>query len=327
MMEEKTMDQFRPANGVYHPDKRAGAIHRARLESTVRKASGSRLNLHYYGGRTWPAMTFVNLYAGGASAWDPSDMSAVDHALGAAMSDAGLNNMLAQYFGGTAPTTVMLPSVVLAEKCPARVGKDTVEGWVAAMTTASQLPQAPLASTMYCFMLPRGIILADGPASGPASGGATRPAAEIGEHDAADSTSGLGGYHGSVHVGGETVYYAVGVYSDATNGINGFPGASWKNICATFYHELNEARTDPDVEDAASAASGGEHYLGWYSLKDGEIGDIPMDEAGANLSAVMTEVPLADGSGNVPIQLMWSNAAGAPQGPVDHPLQPHKSVR
>ncbi|HLJ99152.1 MAG TPA: hypothetical protein VKU39_04500 [Streptosporangiaceae bacterium] len=292
-----------------------------RLENAVRKAAGSRLNLRYFGGRTWQAMTFVNLYAGGDSAWDASDRSAVDHALGAAMSDAGLNNMLAQYFGGTAPTTVMLPSVVLPEQCPARVGKDTVEGWVTAMSTAGQLPEAALASTMYCFMLPRGIILSDGPASG----GATRPATEIGEHDAADSTSGLGGYHGSVHVGGNTVYYAVGVYSDATNGINGFPDASWKNICATFYHELNEARTDPDVEDAANAASGGDHYLGWYSLKGGEIGDIPMDEAGTHLSTVMTEVPLADGSGDVPIQLMWSNAAGAPQGPVDHPLQPTKA--
>jgi hypothetical protein len=312
------MEQFRPANGVYHPNKRAGAVHRKRLEDAVRKAAGSPLNLRYFGGRTWPTMTFVNLYAGGAGAWDANDMSSVDHTLGAAMSDAGLNNMLAQYFGGTAPTTTMLPSVVLPDACPATVGKDTVEGWVTAMSTASQLPQAPLASTVYCFMLPRGIILTDGPARG----GATEPATEIGEHDAADSTNGLGGYHGSVHVGGNTVYYAVGVYSDATNGINGFPDASWKNICATFYHELNEARTDPDVEDAANAASGGEQYLGWYSLKDGEIGDIPMDEAGADLSTVMVQVPLADGSGDVPIQLMWSNDAGAPQGPVDHPLPP-----
>jgi hypothetical protein len=303
---------------VYHPGKRAGAIHRKRLEDSVQKAAGSALNLRYFGGRTFPAMTFVNLYAGGAGAWDASDMSSVDHALGAAMSDVGLNNMLAQYFGGTAPTTAMLPSVVLPGGCPATVGKDTVEGWVTAMHAGSQLPQSPLASTVYCFMLPRGIILTDGPASG----GDTGPAASSVEHDAADSTTGLGGYHGSVHAGADTVYYAVGVYSDATNGINGFPDASWKNIVATFYHELNEARTDADVEDAANAASGGEQYLGWYSLRQGEIGDIPMNEAGADLSLVMVEVPLTDGSGDVPIQLMWSDDARAPQGPVDHPLPP-----
>ncbi len=66
----------------------------------------------------------------------------------------------------------------------------------------------------------------------------------------------------------------------------------------------------------------GEHQLGWYSLQQGEIGDIPMNQAGADLSAIMVEVPLADGSGNVPIQLMWSDDAGAPQGPVDQPLPP-----
>jgi hypothetical protein len=310
--------QFLPANGVYHPDKDAGTIHRKRLENTVQTAAGSPLNLRYFGGRTWPAMTFVNFYVGGASAWNPSDRSSVDQALGAAMSDVGLNNMLAQYFGGTAPTTVMLPSVVLPDARSGTVGKDTVEGWITSMHSASQLPGSPLPSTVCCFMLPRGIILTDGPASG----GDTGPGNPSLDHDAADSTSGLGGYHGSVHVGGDTVYYAVGVYSDATNGINGFPDASWKNIVATFYHELNEARTDPDVEDAANAASGGERYLGWYSLKEGEIGDIPMNEAGTDLSAVMVEVPLADGSGDVPIQLMWSDYARAPQGPVDRPLPP-----
>jgi hypothetical protein len=309
------MDKFRPANGVYHPDKSAGAIHRKRLEYAVQKAAGAPLNLHYFGGRTWSAMTFVNLYVGGASAWTANDRSSVDEALGAAMSDVGLNNMLAQYFGGTAPTTTMLPSVVLPGECPATVGKDTVEGWVTAMHTAGQLPEGPLASTVYCFMLPNGIILTDGPASGGDNASGTTSL----DQEAADSTQGLGGYHGSIHVGADTVYYAVGVYSDATNGVDGFPGASWKNIVATFYHELNEARTDPDVEDATLTPVG-ERLLGWYSLQKGEIGDIPMSQAGPDLSAVMVEVPLADGNGKVPIQLLWSDDAGAPQGPVDDPL-------
>jgi hypothetical protein len=241
----------------------------------------------------------------------------VDRALAAAMSDVGLNNMLAQYFAGVAPTTTALPSVVLSDACPATVGKDTVEGWVTAMHTAGQLPAGPLGSTVYCFMLPSGIILTDGPAGG----GDTEPSSTSLENDAADSTNGLGGYHGSVHVGADTVYYAVGVYSDATNGIDAFPGESWKNVVATFYHELNEARTDPDVEDATMTPVG-EKRLGWYSLKEGEIGDIPMNLAGADLSTVMVEVALADGSGSVPIQLLWSDYAGAPQGPVDHPLPP-----
>ncbi len=52
--------------------------------------------------------------------------------------------------------------------------------------------------------------------------------------------------------------------------------------------------------------------LGWYSSKGGEIGDIPMKEAGANLTLVFQELDLADGSGTVPVQLMWSNKDDGP---------------
>ena len=51
--------------------------------------------------------------------------------------------------------------------------------------------------------------------------------------------------------------------------------------------------------------------LGWYSAKGGEIGDIPVREAGISLALVFREVDLADGSGAVPVQLMWSNKAEA----------------
>ena len=40
-----------------------------------------------------------------------------------------------------------------------------------------------------------------------------------------------------------------------------------------------------------------------------------MEEAGADLSTVMKEVPLKSG-GTVPIQLMWSNAVSGPEGPI-----------
>jgi hypothetical protein len=44
--------------------------------------------------------------------------------------------------------------------------------------------------------------------------------------------------------------------------------------------------------------------------------------AGDRLDLVMVEVPLADGSGPVPIQLMWSNAVHGPEGPVNTPRPP-----
>jgi len=126
---------------------------------------------------------------------------------------------------------------------------------------------------------------------------------------------------------GDTVYYAVGVYSQtsagsSTNGIVAFD-EPWKNVVATFYHELNEARTDPDVEDAIKAGNGGERFLGWMSTQGEECGDFPVFED-PSLSKVFVEVPLADGSGTVPVQLQYSNAVHGPEGPI---ASPHQAAR
>ena len=126
-------------------------------------------------------------------------------------------------------------------------------------------------------------------------------------------------------MGTTLVYYAVGVYSEGPNGIVAFD-KPWKNVCATFYHELCEARTDPDVEDAIAAGDtpAADKFIGWYSNKGGEIGDIPMEEAGSNLGLIMKEVKLTSGA-TAPIQLMWSNAVGGPEGPIakKHKPSPH----
>jgi hypothetical protein len=139
------------------------------------------------------------------------------------------------------------------------------------------------------------------------------------DDDQADSTHGLGGFHGSVHVhtsaGDVIVYYSVGVYSEGDNGIVAFD-TPWKNIAATFYHEINEFRTDPDVEEVMR--TGDAALLGWYSEKGGEIGDIPMTLAGGDLSLIMQEVKVAD-SASEPVQFMWSNAVNGPEGSIDSP--------
>ncbi len=99
------------------------------------------------------------------------------------------------------------------------------------------------------------------------------------------------------------------MYSEGDNGIPAFD-QPWKSVVATFYHELNEARTDAAVEDVNATGDG--HLLGWYSQTgEGEIGDLPINEA-QDIGLVFKEVPLSDGSGTVPIQLMWSNAADGP---------------
>jgi hypothetical protein len=55
-----------------------------------------------------------------------------------------------------------------------------------------------------------------------------------------------------------------------------------------------------------------------YAPRGSEIGDIPLEEAGANLTSVMKEVKLARGGKLVPVQLMWSNAVAGPEGPIAH---------
>jgi hypothetical protein len=70
------------------------------------------------------------------------------------------------------------------------------------------------------------------------------------------------------------------VYSETSNGqTNGIPvfDSPWKNVVATFYHELNEARTDPDVEQVING--GRTSLLGWGSRQGEECGDFPVFEA------------------------------------------------
>jgi hypothetical protein len=158
-------------------------------------------------------------------------------------------------------------------------------------------------------MLPRGVELTIDDGSGNAAGSEPAPSGETEEK--ASSLEGLGGFHGSVRTGATRIYYAVGVFSEGNNGIVAF-NEPWKNVVATFYHELVEARTDADVEEGRVAWVNNE-------VPSEEIGDIPMSLAGANLGKVMKEVPLSDGSGTVPIQLMWSNAVSGPEGPIPTP--------
>jgi hypothetical protein len=279
----------------------------------------SSLNLHFYGGKTIADLVFVNRYLGGAGAWAYADTASIDAALAKAMSDNDLQSVLQQYYG-PAISSRMLPSAVLPGPVPATIYKDQVEALVARIHGSGALTGTDLGRTVVNIMLPRGVTLVDGfsPGFQPPAGTEAeherrlRAVVQVGGEDA-DSRHGLGGYHGSAHVpSGVTstaVYYAVGVYSEAGNGVPVFD-QPWKNVAATFYHELSEARTDPDVEDAIR--TGDSSRLGWYSARGGEIGDIPVTGAGTSLALVFTEIELADGSGAVPVQLMWSNKDDGP---------------
>jgi hypothetical protein len=309
-------------NVAVHPATKAGRRYRSSRKTAARAAglpAAPGLNLRNFGGRTIEHLTFTHRYLGGARRWSAGDVAHIDWALPAAMSDRCLNNVIAQYYDGF-PTSTFGGSKLVDGPLPERVSRSTVERIVASTDTNG----FDTAATVFCFFLPRDIVLA---AEGDDDETVIRLNTALREHDeAGDSKHGLGGYHGSIHrrrgSRKETIYYAVGVYDEGTNGIVAFP-EPWKNICAVFYHELVEARTDPDIEDAirAGGSPGADRFLGWYSPRGGEIGDIPLEEA-FDLTDVMKEVTLTGSRRKVPVQLMWSNAVSGPEGPTSRRRRP-----
>jgi hypothetical protein len=286
-----------PLNLVLRPSSPAEVAYRsAVLAPGFEPAPG--LNLEYLGGKTLPQLTFRTVYIG---PWNPDDRLQLDRALPAAMADGGLNDVLTQYFPGRLVGATFAGSRMYPRIVPPRIDKPAVESLVADLDKSGVLAGLDFSTSVACLLLPRGVVLTEGDVS---------------------SEVGLGGYHGSVHLRRsgrrrETVYYSVAVYSEGTNGIVAFD-KPWKNVCATLYHELQEVRTDPDVEDAirAGRTPAAAKLLGWYSPRGGEIADIPIAETHGNIGLAMKEVPLADGSGTVPIQLLWSNRVGGPEGPA-----------
>src|SRR5712691_7805807 len=83
-----------PLNVVLRPGSEAASGFRSAVLAPGFEPHRS-LNLRYLGGKTIPRLTWVTVYLGH---WDAADCTRLDRALAAAMSDAGLNNVLAQYF-------------------------------------------------------------------------------------------------------------------------------------------------------------------------------------------------------------------------------------
>lgn len=306
--------------GSFYPGSRAYAVQRERIRQNA-IASGLPAtpgeDLKYRGGRTIRDLKYVTVYLGGENGFASGERRQIDVALEGAMTDPHLNHVLMQYFNDQPITAEFVNSYSLTGFQPSYVTTSTLHDVVRVLHSKGSFNGWPLEQTVVMFILPRGVILAD-PTSGPEYRRRLSPSIPV--EDEATSEDGLGGYHGSVHLGQQTVYYAVAVYSErTTNGrSNGIPAfdQNWKNIVATCYHELQEARTDCDVDDAIS--TGRQQYLGWTSEKGEEVGDFPVDEA-RQLSLVFREVPLADGTGPVPIQLIYSNAVHGPEGPIATP--------
>ena len=291
-------------------------------------------DLRYRGGKILQNLSYVNLYLGGeAAGWTLDEVDKIDTNLEAAMTDQNLNHVIMQYFNNQPLGTAALASHPLTGPKPQTVSRGDIQRYMQYYSDKGYLNSYPLDSTIFNFLLPPGTILNDEDQPENAAKTTADVAAEeerkryAPEDEAGDSTGGLGGYHGSIHYKGRTLYYSVEVYSERradgfANGIPVFP-EPWKNICATLYHELCEYRTDPDVEDAIRDPynPNSERFLGWTSDAGEEIGDYPL-HAGVTLKDIVTEVPLANGQGKVPVQFNYSNAVHGPEGPIPAPNPP-----
>jgi len=117
-----------------------------------------------------------------------------------------------------------------------------------------------------------------------------------------------------------TLYYSANVFSQMLsptkeNGIVAFD-KPWKNVVATLYHELNEFRTDADVNDAIQ--NNNNDFLGWMSRSGRECGDQPI-AAATSLDLVFKEVIVTGDTKRIPVQFMFSNAVHGAEGPTSKP--------
>jgi hypothetical protein len=335
-MARKEINKLRPMNVYVAQDSSAEKVFRARsgvpgLKPEVRVPgipATPEHDLLFHGGKTISNLTFHNFYIGGGSSWKDSDVRSIDQALSSAMSDTSLNNVIVQYFGEAGLASQFASSEFVSGTHPSVVSQADVESLLGALYLQGKLSNFDFRSTVFNFLLPSGTVLNTD--TTPSS--ELQAAAHQGHrvlHDEDDSLHGLGGYHGSVHITGLRgalvgLYYAVGVFSEVLSDgrVNGIPvfDEPWKNVVATFYHELNEARTDPDVEDAIRAGDSPSavKFLGWMSRQGEECGDFPVFEA-KPLTKVFQEIVLTDGSGKVPIQFQYSNSVHGPEGPIPAP--------
>ena len=263
-------------------------------------------DLIFHGGKVVPEMEFQNIYLGQNSSWKTSDIERIDRAISLAMHDRRLNNVMVQYFPGATLACDMRDSFVLDDDKPTTLDEPGVQALVTTLYDDSLIKKSDLATTMFNLILPSGTVL---------------------KLDDSSSINGLGGYHGSLHITRKgkqvTLYYSANVYSEIRangqeNGIAVF-NSPWKNVVGTLYHEINEFRTDADVNDAILNNSN--DFLGWTSRRGHEVGDQPVFKAGGlgDLKLVFKEVKASTSRRKMPMQFMFSNAVHGAEKPISQP--------
>ncbi|WP_437187948.1 hypothetical protein SH668x_001363 [Planctomicrobium sp. SH668] len=284
------------------------------------KIQSASSQLRYRGGKTLPQMAYVNIYVGGEDKFNQTTIQQIDDALKAAMQDSSLNNVVQQYFDSHPVSTIVHPSHPLIGDVPKEVTRGDIRYYVESLLNQGFLEEFDPDTTVLNFLLPQGTVLID---DDERAGLMSAAASD----SRIDSINGLGGFHGSVPVNGESIYYAASPYSEqlpdgTENGIVAFD-EPWKNVVATAYHQLQEVRTNPDVEDVIRNPHDPMivSKLGWTSDNGEELGDAAL-QSFVSLRESFQEIPLANGTGIVPVQFLFSNDSNDSDGPVLQPVAP-----
>jgi hypothetical protein len=298
--------QGSPAERNYY-EKASAADAKPARESRAALATGidpaPMKDLIFHGGKVVSQMEFQNIYLGGATSWTEATISAIDTSIFKAMRDRRLNNVMQQYFPNRKLICDMRASFILAEAKPLSLDEKDIQDSLFAAYDSNLISKRDIDTTIFNFILPSGTTLRLGSSS---------------------SLQGLGGYHGSVRKmrAGKMIrlYYSANVHSEILpngreNGIVAF-NRPWKNVVGTLYHEINEFRTDADVNDAILQRNN--DFLGWTSRDGEEVGDQPIFAA-SSLNLVFKEVLTSNGGGRVPVQFLYSNAVHGAEGPINTP--------
>ena len=273
-----------------------------------------------------PATQTINyaiVFLGGATEYTEhtASVSSLQSCLDAALTQAGPNKLLSQYYGGS---TVSATSFTSTNPCYVETTLSTpctrgdllnAAQYVVTNYKALGLSQDPSTSVSFVLImvLPPGFTLVD--------------------DNMLPGHSALSGIHGRFDgiTGGATskVYFCASPWGPSPPDSPSFPQgwADWQQTCAILYKEIAQYRTNPDVNDLLDTGppTSTNGWASWVPQTSGtsiwaEVGNLTALNGGVQFStstvyntvSVTTSAGPAPTTVNVPVHALWSNAATPP---------------
>ncbi|GEM_PF-4775294 len=268
-------------------------------------------------------ISYAIVFLGSATdyAGHTDSVSSLQSRLGAALTSAGPNKLLSQYYGGGAVSATSITSTTpcyvgtaLPTPCTRSDLLNTAQ-YVVTNREKLGLSQDPSTSVSFVLImvLPPGSTLVD--------------------NDMLPGHSALSGIHGRFDgiTGGATsrVYFCASPWGPSPPNSPSFPQGwtDWEQTCAILYKEIAQYRTNPDVYDLPNPgpSTSVNGWASWVPQTSGtsiwaEVGNLTALNGGTqfNTDTVYKIVSVTTSAGppsttvNVPVHALWSNSATPP---------------